>query len=53
MSTVVTELVVRAASRISSGHSGIYTSQRIWLSKYSAVYLEEGVTLANYGQKLI
>ncbi|WP_334726782.1 voltage-gated chloride channel family protein [Nostoc sp.] len=37
-------------SYLFSGHSGIYSAQRIGLSKYSAVYLEEGVTLANYGQ---
>ncbi|MHC5758866.1 voltage-gated chloride channel family protein [Nostoc sp.] len=36
-------------SYLFSGHSGIYSSQRIGLSKYSTVSLEEGVTLANYG----
>ncbi|MEH2123478.1 voltage-gated chloride channel family protein [Nostoc sp.] len=40
-------------SYLFSGHSGIYSAQRIGLSKYSAVYLEEGVTLANYGQPKI
>ncbi|MEH2140780.1 voltage-gated chloride channel family protein [Nostoc sp.] len=40
-------------SYLFSGHSGIYTSQRIGLSKYSAVYLEEGVTLANYGREKV
>ncbi|MEH2133879.1 MAG: voltage-gated chloride channel family protein [Nostoc sp.] len=37
-------------SYLFSGHSGIYTSQRIGLSKYSSVYLEEGLTLGTYGQ---
>ncbi|MEH2391348.1 MAG: voltage-gated chloride channel family protein [Nostoc sp.] len=37
-------------SYLFSGHSGIYTSQRIGLSKYSTVYLEEGLTLATYGR---
>ncbi|WP_341528652.1 voltage-gated chloride channel family protein [Nostoc sp. UHCC 0302] len=40
-------------SYLFSGHSGIYTSQRIGLSKYSALYLEEGVTLANYGREKV
>ncbi len=40
-------------SYLFSGHSGIYSAQRIGLSKYSAVYLEEGMTLANYGQPKI
>ncbi|MFN6519121.1 MAG: voltage-gated chloride channel family protein [Nostoc sp. CreGUA01] len=35
-------------SYLFSGHSGIYSSQRIGLSKYSTVYLKEGVTLADY-----
>ena len=37
-------------SYLFSGHSGIYTSQRIGLSKYSSVYLEEGLTLGTYGR---
>ncbi|MEH2027025.1 voltage-gated chloride channel family protein [Nostoc sp.] len=40
-------------SYLFSGHSGIYSAQRIGLSKYSAVYLEEGVTLANYRREKI
>ena len=43
------QIIVRAQL----GHSGIYSAQRIGLSKYSAVYLEEGVTLANYRQPKI
>ena len=37
-------------SYLFSGHSGIYSAQRIGLSKYSSVYLEEGLTLATYGR---
>lgn len=37
-------------SYLFSGHSGIYTAQRIALSKYSSVQLQEGLTLATYKQ---
>ncbi|AFY32957.1 voltage-gated chloride channel family protein [Calothrix sp. PCC 7507] len=38
------------ASYLFSGHSGIYSAQRIGLSKYSSVYVEEGLTLNTYRQ---
>ncbi len=37
-------------SYIFSGHAGIYSSQRIGLSKYSSRPLEEGLTLANHAK---
>ncbi len=37
-------------SYLFSGHNGIYTAQRIGLSKYSSVHLKEGLTLATYRQ---
>ncbi|MBD2569402.1 voltage-gated chloride channel family protein [Anabaena lutea] len=37
-------------SYLFSGHSGIYTAQRIGLNKYSSVHLEEGLTVATYKQ---
>ncbi|MBW4684809.1 MAG: voltage-gated chloride channel family protein [Komarekiella atlantica HA4396-MV6] len=37
-------------SYLFSGHSGIYTAQRIGLSKYSSENLKDGLTLATYQQ---
>ncbi|WP_026104283.1 voltage-gated chloride channel family protein [Anabaena sp. PCC 7108] len=37
-------------SYLFSGHSGIYTAQRIGLNKYSSVHLQEGLTVATYKQ---
>jgi H+/Cl- antiporter ClcA len=37
-------------SYLFSGHSGIYSGQRIGLSKYSCVDIEEGLTLATHGR---
>jgi H+/Cl- antiporter ClcA len=38
-------------SYLFSGHSGIYSAQRIGLSKYSSVHLESELTLASHGKK--
>ncbi len=40
-------------SYLFSGHSGIYTAQRISLHKYSSVNLENGLTVATYEQTKI
>ncbi len=37
-------------SYLFSGHSGIYSAQRIGLSKYSSIHLEEGLTLASHAR---
>ncbi|MHC5830931.1 MAG: chloride channel protein, partial [Nostoc sp.] len=40
-------------SYLFSGHSGIYSAQRIGLSKYSAIYLKEGMTLGTYRREKV